>query len=91
MRRVQYKYPITLYMHVYSVAKPCPVLLFVTPWTAACQAPLSMGLPRQEDWSGLPFASPRDLPDLGVKPTSPASAGRFLTTEPPGIIYVGFS
>ena len=76
---------------MYSVAKPCPVLFFVTLWTVACQAPLSTGLPRQEDWSGLPFASPGDLPDLGVKSTSPASAGGLFTTEPPGIIYVGFS
>ena len=46
--------------------------------------PLSMGFPRQEYWSGLPFPSPGDLPDSGVKPTSPALAGGFLTAEPPG-------
>ena len=91
MRRVQSKYPITLYVHMYSVTKPCPVLLFVTLSTVAHQAPLSMGLPRHEDWSGLPFASPGDFPDPGVKPTSPASAGGFFITEPPGIIHVGFS
>ena len=44
--------------------------LFVTPGTVACQAPLSMGFPRQEYWSGLPFPSPGDLPDPGIKPTS---------------------
>ena len=65
--------------------------LIATPWTVAHQAPLSMGLPRHEDWSGLPFASPGDFPNPGVKPTSPASAGGFFTTEPPGIIHVGFS
>ena len=43
-----------------------------TPWTAAHQAPLSMGLSRQEDWSGLSFPPPRDLPDPGIKPGSPA-------------------
>ena len=43
-----------------------------------------MGFSRQEDWSGLPFPSPGDLPDPGVKPTSPALAGGFFTTEPPG-------
>ena len=61
-----------------------PVRLFATPWTAARQAPLSKGLPRQEYWSGLPFPSPGDLPDPGIEPASPALAGRFLTTEPPG-------
>ena len=53
--------------------------------TVACQA-LSMRFSRQEYWSGLPFTSPRDLPDPGIKPTSPVShtlAGRFFTTEPP--------
>ena len=59
------------------------VRLFTTPWTAAHQAPLSMGFSRQEYWSGLPFPSPGDLPDPGIKPTSlrfPALAGRFSTT-----------
>ena len=45
-------------------------LLFATPWTVACQAPLSTGFPRQEDWSRLPFLSPRDLPNLGIEPGS---------------------
>ena len=58
------------------------VWLFVTPWTIAHQALLSMGFPRQEYWSGLPFPSPGDLPDLGIKPVSPALAGRFFTAEP---------
>ena len=43
------------------VAKSC--LTLVTPWTVACQAPLSMGFPRQDYWNGLPFPSPGDLPD----------------------------
>ena len=55
------------------VAKSCPTL--ATPWTAACQAPLSMGFPRQEYWSRLPFSSRGDLPDSGIKPTSPVLAG----------------
>ena len=50
----------------------------------ACQAPLSMGFPIQEYWSGFPFASPGDLPDPKVKPISSALASRFFTTEPPG-------
>ena len=59
-------------------------LTLVTPWTVAHQAPLSIGFPRQEYWSGLAFPPPGDLPDPGVKPVSPALAGRFFTTEPPG-------
>ena len=58
--------------------------LFATPWTGACQAPLSMGFPRQEYWSGLPFPPPGDLPDPGIKPVSlvsPALAGGFFTTS----------
>ena len=57
---------------------------FETPWTVAQQAPLSMGRPRQKYWSGLPFPSPGDLPDTGIKPASPALAGRFFITEPSG-------
>ena len=56
----------------------------VTPRLVARQAPLSMGFPRQEYWSGLPFPSPGDLPRSGIEPVSPAVAGRFFTTEPPG-------
>jgi len=43
-----------------------------------------MGFPRQEYWSGLPFPSPGDLPNPAIEPTSPALAGRFFITEPPG-------
>ena len=59
------------------------VWLFGTLWTVARQAPLSMGFPRQEYWSGLPCPSPGDLPDPGIKPTSlmsPALADGFFTT-----------
>ena len=48
------------------------VQLFATPWTVAYQAPPSMELSRQEYWSGLPFPSPGDLPNPGIKPGSPA-------------------
>ena len=51
----------------------------VAPWTVACQAPLSMGFPRQEYWSGLSFPSPGDLPDPGMESVSPALAGGFFT------------
>ena len=57
---------------------------FLTPWTVACQAPLSMGFPRQEYWSGLPFPTPGDLPNPEIKLTSLALAGEFFPTEPPG-------
>ena len=60
------------------------VWLLATPWNVACQAPLSLGFPRQEYWSGLPFPSPGNLPDPRIKPVSPALAGIFFTTEPPG-------
>ena len=52
--------------------------LFATPWMAARQAPLSMGFPRQEYWSGLPFLSPGDLPNPGIQLSSPALVGRFF-------------
>ena len=61
------------------------VRLFATPWTIEHQAPLSMGFPRQEYWSGLPLPSPGDLPDPGIEPmslASPALAGGFFTTSP---------
>ena len=60
------------------------VQLLVTPWTAAYQAPLSMGFSRQESWSGLPCPPPGDLPDPGIEPVSllsPALADGFLTTR----------
>ena len=60
------------------------VRLFATPWTEAYQAPPSMGFSRQEYWSGLPFPSPGDLPDPGIKPGSPAFQADALTSEPPG-------
>ena len=58
------------------------VQLFATLQTIARQAPLSMGFPRQEYWSGFPFPSPGDLPNPGIEPTSlmsSAVAGRFFT------------
>ena len=55
------------------------VRLFETPWTVALQAPLSVGFPRQEYWSGLPFPSPEDLPGLRIEPKSPALQVDLLT------------
>ena len=61
--------------------KLCPT--FVTPWTVACQAPLSMGFSKQEYWSGLLFPYPRDLPNPAIEPRSPAFQADSLPTELP--------
>ena len=66
------------------------VQLFATPWTVAYQAPPSMGFSRQECWSGLPFLSPGDLPDPGIKPRSPTLQADALPSEPPGKPPVNF-
>ena len=63
------------------------VWLIATPWTAACQAPLSVEFSRQEYWSGSPSPTPGDLRYPGIEATSPVSCalvGEFFTTEPPG-------
>ena len=60
----------------------------MTQWTVACQVPLSMGISRQEYWSGLPFPSLEYLPDPGIEPAYPALAGRFFATQPPGSLTV---
>ena len=60
------------------------VQLSATPWTVANQAHLSMGFSRQEYWTGLPCPPPGVLPNPRIEPTSPALAGGFFTTEPPG-------
>ena len=60
---------------------------FATPLTVAFQVPLSMGFPRQEYWSGLPFPPPWDLPNLGIEltsPVAPALQGDSLPHEPSG-------
>ena len=64
------------------------VQLFMTPWTVAHQASLSIEFSRQECWSELPFPIPEDLPDPGIKPaslTAPALADGFLTTAPEAV------
>ena len=62
------------------------VWLFATPWTVAHQAPPSMGFSRQEYWSGVPFPSPGDLPDPGIKPGSPSLQADAFPAEPPGSV-----
>ena len=61
------------------------VQLFATPWTVTCQAPPSMGFLRQDYWSGLPFSSPGDLPDVGIEPRSPALQADSLPSEARGV------
>ena len=67
------------------------VPLFVTPWTVAYQATLSMEFSRQEYWSGLPFLSPGDLPNPGIEPSSPALQADVLPPEPQmtiGLLFI---
>ena len=71
-------------VHTQSLSR---VQLLAVPWTVAREAPVYLGFSGPEHQSGLPFAAPGELPDSGIElvsPTSPAGAGRFLTTEPPG-------
>ena len=69
-------------------------MTLVTPWTVACQAPLSMGFSGQEYWSGLPFPPPWDLPNKGTEPRSPAlqanSLPLLLTMSYEGSPYIEF-
>ena len=71
-------------LHCFVVVELSRVRLFSTLRTVARQAPLSMGFSRQEYWSGLPFPPPGNLPDSGIKPTSPALQADFFVTELPG-------
>ena len=79
LAKISSRFTLSLCVHAQSISHD-----FETPWTVACQAPLSMGFSRQEYGSGLPFPSPGDLPDPGIEPASPALAGGFLTLAPPG-------
>ena len=68
-----------LCMHACSVMSDS-----VTPWTVACQDPLSMGFPKQEYWNVLPFPSPGYLPNPGIEPTSPPLQAASSPSEPSG-------
>ena len=70
-----------MYCQSSEVAQLC--LTLCIPWTVVDQAPQSMGFSRQEYWSGLPFSSPGNLPDPGIKPMSPVLQADTLTSEPP--------
>ena len=70
--------------HHRGVCVICSVMSdFATPWTLACQTPLSMEFSRQEYWAGLPLLSPGDLTDPGIEPRSPALQAESLLSEPP--------
>ena len=69
------------------VAKLC--LMLATPWTLAYQAPLFVEFSRRECWSGLPFLSPGNRPNLGIKPGSPVLLADSLPTELPGKLKKG--
>ena len=76
-----YNFSMSLYVRAQLVSH---VRLFATPWTIACQAPLSMGFSRQEYWSEQPFPPPGDLSDQGIEPVflvSLALAAGFFTTS----------
>ena len=75
---------VCLYKYCHAAKLLSSVWLFATPWTAARQAPLSMGFSRQEYWNGLLCPSRASIPDSGIRPislVSPALAGRFFTTS----------
>ena len=62
----------------------CTTTVMYNSWIVACQDLISMEFSRQKYWSGLPFPSPRDLPDSGIEPSSPALQVNSLPSEPPG-------
>ena len=79
-----YRYFLPDYYMLLLLSRFSRVQLFATLWTVAYQAPLFTGFSRQEYWSGLPFPSPRDIPDPGIELGSPALEADALTSEPPG-------
>ena len=81
---LNYAHPSHFTVYIVKVNLLSRVRLFAIPWIVARQAPLSMGFSRQEYWSGLPFPSPEDLPNLGIEPGSPAWQADALSSEPPG-------
>ena len=73
----------SIIMAVCVLSHVAKLRLFVTPWTVAHQAPLSMEISKQEYWNGMPFPTPGDLLHQGIEQASlasPALAGRFFTT-----------
>ena len=81
---VTFEYFLTSVCYKVKVKSLSCVRRFATPWTAARQAPPSMGFSRQGYWSGLPFPSPGHLPTPGIEPGSPTLRAGSLPSEPPG-------
>ena len=75
---------VAVFVKVKSLSR---VRLFATRWTVAYQAPPCMGFSRQEYWSGVPFPSPGDLPNPGIKPASPSLQADSLLTKLRGKFY----
>ena len=80
--KVEMIYACILLLSLFSHSVLCNS--FTAPWTVACQAPLSMGIPSQESWSGLSFPSSGYRPEPGIKPAFPKLEGGFFTAETPG-------
>ena len=79
-----------VYVIVFHAQSLNHVWLFVTPWTVAHQAPLSMEFSRQAYWSGLPFPTPGDLPNPGTEPRSPTLRTDSLPSDAPGGLIYSF-
>ena len=89
--RIKRNLPTSLGVCACSITQLYLILCNPLDWTIAHRAPLPMGFPRQEYWSGLLVSPPGDLPDPGIEPMSPVSptlAGRVITTEPCGKLYI---
>ena len=82
---------VCIYTYFVAVVQSLSRVYFVTPWTIAHQAPLSMRFSRQEYWSGLPFLPPEDLPDPGIKPMFSASAVDSLPLSQQGSLFIHIS
>ena len=82
-------YPPVMLFIMPCVSCSSRVWLFATPWTVACQAPLSMEFSRQKYWSALPFPSPGDLPNPGIEPRSPVLQADSLPSKPASPIKYG--
>ena len=82
-RKVQTSYNTHIFVRLFCCLVPELCLTRCDPMDCNPPAPLSMRFPKQEDWSRLLFPSPRDLPDPGLKPVSPALAGELSAAEPP--------
>ena len=86
-RKKRWDFTLGYFLHAFVLSRFSPVRFFVTPWTVALQAPLPMGFSRQEYCIGQPFSSPRDLPNPGIKPMTPALQADSLPLSHQGSPY----